>query len=59
VQIPFDLRNGGEFYVAVARWSTPEGDTAGNGGLAPDREVEWPTEATTEEIVEMALEAAS
>lgn len=59
VQIPFDLRNGGEFYVAVARWSTPEGDTAGNGGLTPDREVAWPTGATTEEIVEIALEAAS
>ncbi|HEX6301280.1 MAG TPA: S41 family peptidase [Acidimicrobiia bacterium] len=59
VQIPFDLRNGGEFYVAVARWSTPDGDTAGNGGLTPDREVDWPTGATTEEIVEIALEAAS
>jgi C-terminal peptidase prc len=59
VQIAFDLRNGGEFYVAVARWSTPEGDTAGNGGLAPDREVDWPPGATTEEIVDMALEAAS
>lgn len=58
VQIPFDLRNGGEFYVAVARWSTPDGDTAGNGGLTPDREVDWPTGATTEEIVEIALEAA-
>jgi len=59
VQIPFDLRNGGELYVAVARWSTPDGDTAGNGGLTPDREVDWPVGATTEEIVEIALEAAS
>lgn len=59
VQIAFDLRNGGEFYVAVARWSTPEGDTAGNGGLTPDREVVWPAGATTEEIVDMALDAAS
>jgi carboxyl-terminal processing protease len=59
VQIAFDLRNGGELYVAVARWSTPEGDTAGNGGLTPDREVVWPAGATTEEIVDMALEAAS
>jgi len=59
VQIPFDLRNGGEFYVAVARWSTPDGDTAGKGGLTPDREVDWPVGATTEEIVEIALEAAS
>jgi carboxyl-terminal processing protease len=59
VQIPFDLRNGGEFSVAVARWSTPDGDTAGNGGLTPDREVDWPTGATTENIVDIALEAAS
>ena len=59
VQIPFTLRNGGEFYVAVARWSTPNGDTAGNGGLTPDREIAWPTGATVEEIVEIALNAAS
>lgn len=59
VQIPFTLRNGGEFYVVVARWSTPDGDTAGNGGLAPDREVSWPSGASVEEIVQIALEAAS
>jgi carboxyl-terminal processing protease len=59
VQIPFTLRNGGEFYVAVARWSTPDGETAGNGGLSPDREVDWPTGATTEDVVDIALEAAS
>lgn len=59
VQIPFTLRNGGEFYVAVARWSTPEGNSAGGGGLAPDREVSWPAGVTVDEIVETALEAAS
>ena len=59
VQIPFTLRNGGEFYVAVALWSTPEGETAGNGGLTPDAEIEWPARASIEEIVEIALEAAS
>lgn len=59
VQIPFALRNGGEFYLAVARWSTPEGETAGNGGLTPDRRVDWPTDSTVEDIVEIALEAAS
>lgn len=59
VQIPFTLRNGGEFYVAVARWSTPDGDSAENGGLTPDRDVVWPAGATTEEIVDIALEAAS
>ncbi|HJQ76599.1 MAG TPA: S41 family peptidase [Acidimicrobiia bacterium] len=59
VQIPFTLRNGGEFHVAVARWSTPNGDTAGNGGLSPDREVIWPDGASVDEIVGIALEAAS
>lgn len=59
VQIPFSLRNGGEFYVAVARWSTPAGDTAGNGGLTPDRPVEWPAGVSVEEIIDIALEAAS
>lgn len=59
VQIPFTLRNGGELYVVVARWSTPDGDTAGDGGLIPDREVTWPSGVSVEEIVEMALEAAS
>lgn len=59
VQIPFTLRNGGEFYVAVARWSTPGGDSVTDGGLTPDVEVSWPSGATVEEIVELALEAAS
>lgn len=59
IQIPFTLRNGGEFYVAVARWATPDGDRAGDGGLTPDRHVEWPAGATLEEIIDLALEAAS
>lgn len=59
VQIPFSLRNGGELYVAVARWSTPAGESVGNGGLVPDIPVEWPTGASMEDIVTIALEAAS
>lgn len=59
VQIPFTLRNGGEFYVAAARWATPEGDSVADGGLTPDIEVSWPTGTTAEEIVELALEASS
>jgi len=59
VQIPFDLRNGGEMYLAVARWETPNGITAGNGGLTPDRELELPVGLTNEEIVEAAIDAAS
>ncbi len=58
VQIPFTLRNGGEFYLAVARWTTPDGETVGDGGLTPDREIAWPADSTVEEVVEMALEAA-
>lgn len=59
VQIPFSLRNGGEFYVAVARWSTPNGLTAADGGLTPDRELAWPIGATATEVIELALEASS
>ena len=59
VQIPFQLRNGGELYVAVARWSTPSGSTAANGGLSPDRELEFQTGSSVEELVRAALDAAS
>ena len=57
VQIPFELRNGGEFYVAVARWSTPSGVSVGAGGLTPDAELVLDPEMTNEEIVQAALEA--
>jgi len=59
VQIPFNLRNGGELYVAVARWATPSGLTAGNGGLTPDRELDLTTDMSVEEVVGAALDAAS
>lgn len=59
VQIPFELRNGGELYVAVARWYTPLGLTAGNGGLTPDRELQVPSGVPVEELVQAALDAAS
>ncbi|MFV1960404.1 MAG: S41 family peptidase [Acidimicrobiia bacterium] len=59
VQIPFSLRNGGELYVAVARWATPNGLTAGNGGLTPDRELELASDMSIEEVVQAALDAAS
>jgi carboxyl-terminal processing protease len=59
VQIRFDLRNGGELYIAVARWATPNGTTVGNGGLVPDRELEFSADMTIEEAVEAALEASS
>ncbi len=59
VQIPFELRNGGELYVAVARWSTPNGDSVTNGGLAPDHEISWPPGVDVPEAVAIALEAIS
>ncbi|MEA1902694.1 MAG: S41 family peptidase [Actinomycetota bacterium] len=59
VQIPFDMRNGGEFYVAVARWFTPNGDTVANGGLVPDRELELSPDLSNEEVVRAVLEAVS
>jgi carboxyl-terminal processing protease len=57
VQIPFQLRNGGELYVAVARWSTPNGDTVTNGGLTPDHEISWPPGVAAPEVIDIALEA--
>ncbi len=59
VQIPFMLRNGGELYVAVARWATPNGLTAGNGGLTPDRDLELTMDMSIEEVVQAALDAVS
>ncbi len=59
VQIPFRLRNDGEFYVVVARWSSPAGETAEGDGLSPDVQLDWPADASIEEIVNLALEASS
>jgi carboxyl-terminal processing protease len=56
VQIPFDLRNGGQLFVTVARWATPGGDTVSNGGLRPDVELDLGTATTTEDLVEAVLE---
>ncbi|MGI9610210.1 MAG: S41 family peptidase [Acidimicrobiia bacterium] len=58
VQIAFEIRNGGEFYVAVARWLSPNNSTVGNGGLIPDHEAELPASLTVEELVEIALDIA-
>lgn len=59
IQIRFDLRNGGEIDIAVARWATPNGHTVANGGLNPDREIHLTATMTIREIVEAALDAAS
>ena len=59
VQIAFPLDNGGELYLAVARWVTPDGHGVGPNGLTPDHQVDWSTTSTLEEAVAAALEAAS
>lgn len=59
IQIPFDLRNGGRLHLTVARWTTPGGETAGNGGLAPDRELTFTGEMTLEDLVRAALDATA
>jgi carboxyl-terminal processing protease len=59
IQIPFELRNGGRLHLTIAHWTTPAGLTSGDGGLQPDRELEWESDATVEEDVAAALEASS
>lgn len=59
VQIAFPLNNGGELYLAVARWITPDGHTVGPDGLTPDHQVDWSDTPTLEEAVAAAIEAAS
>lgn len=58
VQIPFELRNGGEFYVAVARWTSPDGVSVADGGITPDHAISLPAGLTPEELVELSLTAA-
>jgi len=58
VQIPFELRNGGEFYVAVAHWTSPDGDSVADGGIIPDHVLSLPANLTAEELVALSLEAA-
>jgi carboxyl-terminal processing protease len=58
VQIPFELRNGGEFYVAVAHWTSPDGESVADGGIVPDHLLSWPADLNPEELVELSLEAA-
>ena len=58
MQIPFELRNGGEFYVAVARWTSPSGDSVSDGGLIPDHALTLSAGLSPEQVVEQALEVA-
>ena len=56
LQIPFELRNGGEFHVAIARWTTPSGQSVADDGLIPDRIVDFPAGADTEQLTRFAIE---
>ena len=56
LQIPFELRNGGEFHVAIARWTTPSGQSVALDGLIPDRIVDFPAGADTEQLTRFAIE---
>lgn len=58
VQIPFDLRNGGQLVVQVARWASPDGHTVASGGLLPDIELDLSMEMTTEMLVDTVLAVA-
>jgi carboxyl-terminal processing protease len=55
VQIAFELDNGGEFNVAVARWLSPDGATVAGTGVLPDRTVPLPSTMTTEELADLAF----
>jgi len=59
VQIPFELRNGGEFYVAVALWTSPNGESVAAGGIIPDHVLSLPANLIPEELVALSLEAAA
>lgn len=56
VQIAFELRNGGELYLAVGRWTSPSGISVANQGLIPDIEADLPTDLAVEDLVAQVLE---
>ena len=56
VQIAFEMNNGGEFNVAVARWLSPSGTTVSGTGVLPDRTIELPRSMATSELADLAFE---
>lgn len=56
LQIPFELDNGGELHVAVARWRSPAGITVAGAGLLPDRATHLPADMSTDELASVAFE---
>jgi carboxyl-terminal processing protease len=55
VQLAFDLNNGGQFNVAVARWLSPDGISVAGTGVLPDRTVNLPASMSTEELADLAF----
>ncbi len=49
VQMPYNLTNGSQFRVTIARWYTPNDNTIHGAGLTPDIEVEFPSDTPAEE----------
>ena len=58
VQIAFDMSNGGEFNVAVARWFSPNGTSVAGTGVIPDRVIGLPRSMTTGELADIAFGGA-
>jgi C-terminal processing protease CtpA/Prc len=56
VQIAFDMNNGGEFNVAVARWLSPDGTSVAGTGVLPDRVIELPRSMATGKLADLAFE---
>jgi carboxyl-terminal processing protease len=56
VQIAFNMNNGGEFNVAVARWVSPNGTSVAGTGVVPDRVIELPRSMATVELADIAFE---
>ena len=56
VQQRFEVSNGGALNISIARWVTPEGHDSGTIGVQPDIEPEVPEGATTDVVLEFALE---
>ncbi|MGA8040576.1 MAG: S41 family peptidase [Acidimicrobiia bacterium] len=53
-QIAFELRNGGEFNVAVARWLSPNGATVAGTGIVPDFVTPLPASMSIEDLARLA-----
>ncbi len=49
VQVPYDLDDGSQFRVTIARWFTPDEQMIHDNGLTPDIKVEFPMDTAEDE----------